>query len=163
MNDMLNLTTIKINPDYIDISILLDDIKTCIEPLVSNKNIKVNMNISKEEIYLYADYIRLKQVFIDVIKNSIDTFDKLSKEKIINIKISLKKNKIITKIEDNSKGLTKQELKKLNDPFYTSDGKNKGLTSTLASEIIKCHKGEIEFKSKLNKGNTTIITLPINT
>lgn len=160
MNDMLSLNRIKINPDYMDINVLLEDIKMCIKPLIHGKNIKVNINISKEEIYIYADYTRLKHVFIDIIKNSIESLSKTSKEKVINIDVTLNKNKIITTIKDNGKSMTKQELKKLSDSYYIPNSKNKALGITLANEIIKCHNGEIEYKSKARKGNITRIILP---
>ena len=81
-------------------------------------------------------------------------------EKIINIDVTLNKNKIITTIKDNGKSMTKQELKKLSDSYYIPNSKNKALGITLANEIIKCHNGEIEYKSKARKGNITRIILP---
>lgn len=160
MNDMLNVTKIKIDPDYMDINVLLEDIKMCIQPLIKNKNIKVNMKLGKEETYIYADYTRLKHVFIDIIKNSVESLSGLSRERIISIDVSLNKNKIITTIKDNGKGMTKEELKEMNMPFYIPNSKNKALGVTLANEIIKCHNGEIEYLSKENKGTIVIITLP---
>ena len=143
-----------------DINLLLEDIRECIDPLIKNKNIKINMKLTKEETYIYADYIRLKQVFIDIIKNSVEDFDKTHKQRMINIDVSLKRNKVITTIRDNGKGMTRKELEELQQPIYSPGGKNKALGITLSNEIIKCHKGEIEFFSKINKGTTTIITLP---
>lgn len=160
MNDMLNMTKIKIDPDYMDINVLLEDIKLCIQPLIKNKNIKINMKLNKEETYIYADYTRLKHVFIDIIKNSVESLSGLSRERVISIDVSLNKNKIITTIKDNGKGMTKEELKEMNMPFYIPNSKNKALGVTLANEIIKCHNGEIEYLSKVNKGTVAIITLP---
>lgn len=160
MNDMLNMTKIKIEPDYMDINVLLEEIKICIEPLTKNKNIKVNMKLTKEETYIYADYTRLKQVFIDIIKNSVESLDNISKERIINIDVSLNKNKIITTIKDNGRGMTKEEINQMYMPFYIPNSKNKALGVTLANEIIRCHNGEIECFSKVDKGTTTIVTLP---
>lgn len=160
MNDMLNMTKIKIEPDYMDINVLLEDIMLCIKPLIRNKNIKIKMRLAKNEMYIYADYTRLKHVFIDIIKNSIESLNKTKREKVINIDVTLKKNKILTTIKDNGVGMTKQELKQMNMPYYIPDSKNKALGLTLSNEIIKCHKGEIEYFSKENKGTIAIITLP---
>ena len=160
MNDMLNFTKIKISPEYMDINVLLEDIKLSVSPITKNKNIKVNIKVSKDELYVYADYIRLKQVFVNIIKNCIENLEDNSNQKIINIEVTLKRNQIITTINDNSKGMTKNELRELNKPFYTPNGRNRALEATLVNEIIKCHDGEISFMSKLNKGTTAVIKLP---
>ena len=159
MNDMLNLNNIKINPDYMDINLLLEDINMCIKPLVGSKNVVININLSKEEMFVYADYTRLKHVFIDIIKNSVDSLSNKHDKRIINIDVTLKNNKIITTIKDNAI-VSKNELNDLSDIYYIPNSKNKSLGITLAQQIIKCHNGKLEFLTKSKKGNITRIILP---
>ena len=67
-------------------------------------------------------------------------------------------------ISDTGCGISKNNLSKITDPFYTTKdpGKGTGLGLSVSYTIIQDHKGNLEIQSELNKGTTAIITLPIS-
>ena len=142
LEDFLSINRLKINIDIIDISLLIEEVITNFEPLLQSKHIKVNFN--QDEIYIEADYERLKQVFINLIKNSIEA---INDNGIIDIFITLKNKYIIINVKDNGIGMTKEEIKKLNYPFYTTKQNGTGLGLYLSKEIIKKHNGTMNFES----------------
>lgn len=142
LEDFLSINRLKINIDIIDISLLIEEVITNFEPLLQSKHIKVNFN--QDEIYIEADYERLKQVFINLIKNSIEA---INDNGIIDIFITLKNKYIIINVKDNGIGMTKEEIEKLNYPFYTTKQNGTGLGLYLSKEIIKKHNGTINFES----------------
>ena len=142
LEDFLSINRLKINIDIIDISLLIEEVITNFEPLLQSKHIKVNFN--QEEIYIEADYERLKQVFINLIKNSIEA---INDNGIIDIYVTLKNNYIIVNVKDNGIGMTEEEIEKLNYPFYTTKQNGTGLGLYLSKEIIKKHNGSMNFKS----------------
>ena len=111
--------------------------------------------------YIYGDYNRLHQVFVNVIKNAVEAMEEAD-EKIITIKDMVLKNKIIIKIKDTGEGIDKEILKKIGEPFYTSKKNGTGLGVPLSIEIINAHGGSLNFLSEDVKGTTVQITLPID-
>lgn len=159
MNDFLNLTKLKVNKTIIDVSLLLDDVCNSVEALLIGKNIHFMFDIVDEEVFIEGDYDRLKQVFINLVKNSVESIDK-DKIGIIKLKMLIKKNVVIT-LEDNGVGMDKNMLEKVGKAFYTTKEKGTGLGVKLSVEIIELHNGKIKYSSRLNKGTTVKIELPL--
>ena len=63
---------------------------------------------------------------------------------------------------DSGSGIKKENLVKINDPFFTtkSPGAGVGLGLSITYSIIQEHKGKIKVNSKIDEGTTFIITLP---
>ncbi|MCB0742983.1 MAG: PAS domain-containing sensor histidine kinase, partial [Ignavibacteriae bacterium] len=64
-------------------------------------------------------------------------------------------------IEDTGKGLTKEELKNLFDPFYTNREGGTGLGLAITYSIIMEHSGTVQALNRKTKGAKFIIKLPI--
>ena len=160
MKDFLNLTRLKVDKSIMDISLLLDDLINSTNTLLTELNIKFKYQILDDEMYINGDYNRLKQVFINLIKNSIEAIPK-NREGIIKLCINLKKDNILISIEDNGIGISKNKINKIGEPFFTTKEKGTGLGVRLSTEIIEQHNGSIKYVSKEGKGTKVIITLPI--
>ena len=158
MNDFLNLTKLSINKNVIDFSLFLDDVCNSIEPLILHKNIHFMFDIIEDEVFIEGDYDRLKQVLINLIKNSMESID--NKIGVIKLKMVVKKQVIIT-ISDNGCGMSKETIEKIGNAFYTTKEKGTGLGVKLSMEIIEQHNGNIKYKSKEGEGTTVIIKLPL--
>lgn len=157
MNDFLNLTKLKVKKSVMDISLLLDDISEEIDTLLCNTNINFIYEGIDEEVYIDGDYDRLKQVFINIIKNSIESIDN-DKIGLIKLKMEVKKNILIT-ISDNGVGISKEFIKRIGEPFFTTKNNGTGLGVKLSIEIIELHDGKIKYISKENEGTTVKIKL----
>jgi len=156
MDEFLDLKRIKLNKDLMDFNLLLDDIKETTKLVLNNNGVKFELNNSKDEVIIDGDYDKLKQVLMNLIKNSYEA-------ECNNIKIDLKTSKDFLKVRivDNGKGISKYDLKKIGTPLYTTKVAGTGLGVSLSKEIIKQHEGEIKYDSKINKGTKVTIILPI--
>lgn len=67
---------------------------------------------------------------------------------------------IIIEVQDNGVGISRDHLKKIFDPFFSTKRLGKGLGLSLASGIIKSHHGTIKVYSKEDKGSNFQIMLP---
>lgn len=159
LKDFLSITKINIEKDIIDVNMLLEDVIKKFMPLLTEKKIEVITNIDDEELYLNADYNRLSQVFINVIKNSIESFDE-TKESKIEIRVYEKSKSIEVVIQDNGIGIPKDNLKKMNEPFFTTKQNGTGLGVYLSREIVKAHNGTMKYTSN-EEGTKVTITLPL--
>ena len=158
MADFMEYSKIKINKDVMDIVMLMDDIYESFEVLINGKNIKFIYNNSYDEIYLMGDYDRLKQVFVNVIKNSIES---INKNGIINIDIDKCDKNVIISISDNGIGMNEEELSNIKEMFFTTKKNGTGLGVALSNEIILAHNGELSYDSKKYEGTKCTIKLPI--
>lgn len=159
MDDFLDYTKLKINKEDVDIVYLLEEIEEEFKPILKNKNVKYLSNLPDDEIYLNLDYNRMKQVFVNVFKNSIEA----SKgSEIINLNLVESNNNITITIEDNGDGMSSETLSKIGEVFYTTKERGTGLGVSLSKEIIKLHGGEMRYTSSIGKGTTVYITLPTN-
>lgn len=158
MNDFMEYSKIKLEINELDLSMLLEDIYDALNVLLSSKNISFSYINNYEEIYLNGDYDRLKQVFINIIKNGVESIDDKGK---IECNVSIIKNNVIIKISDNGRGMSKEELEHIKEIFYTTKKNGTGIGVSLSTEIVNLHGGSLEYDSIENVGTTCTITLPI--
>lgn len=149
-----HLNIIKNNMNYYD---LLMEAKDTILPFFNDKNITLNIE-SEKELLITADYNRLKQVLINILKNSTEALDQNGK---INIKSYIINNKLITTIKDNGHGMDKNTINNLFTPFYSKKSFGTGLGLCLSKEIIELHNGSIKYTSKLNEWTEVKIVIPV--
>ena len=160
MSDFMEFSKIKIDKEIIDINFLLEDIKEELQLLINNKNIKFNCQITKEEIFIEGDYNRLKQVFVNIVKNSIEAIEEKGTISIVTHSL---KDKYYIEIEDTGCGMDEYTLSKIKEMFFTTKIKGSGLGVSLSNEIVKAHNGSIDYVSKPNKVTKVIVKLPTTT
>lgn len=158
MTDFMQFSKIKLNKELVDINLLLDDIYDNFKLINKFKNITLEYYENEEEIYIEGDYNRLKQVLINLIKNSAES---IAKKGNIVIKTKSDMNNFEIFVIDNGCGMSKETLNKIKDIFYTTKEKGSGIGVSLSNEIIKAHGGNLDYYSELEKGTSVKITLPI--
>lgn len=118
-----------------------------------------------EDVMVYADYDRLIQIFINIVKNSIQ-FTKNGK---IYLRGRTGHNETIIEIEDTGIGMEKEEIENIWQRFYKADlsrTNNKygefGLGLSIVKQLVLLHNGEINVTSKKGEGTKFEIRLPLD-
>jgi len=109
----------------------------------------------------------MQQVFLNIVTNARDAM--LPKGGKLEIETKRVKENIEVSISDTGKGIEKEDLGKLFEPFYTtkrtigedSEFQGTGLGLSVSYGIVKRHGGTIKVKSELNKGSTFTVKLPL--
>lgn len=158
LEDFLSLNKIKIEKDILDINIVLEEVISSFKLYLKEHKIKLKQIIKDEEIYINGDYNRLREVLVNVIKNSIEA---IKKEGTITIWTETKNENIYIYIKDNGIGIDKETLKKIDEPFFTTKQKGTGLGVPLSKEIIERHNGKLIYESEKQKFTLVTIILPI--
>lgn len=158
LGDFLSITKINIEKEEMDLNLLLEETIECLDPILKNKSIQFISDITEEEIYIQADYNRLKQTIVNIIKNSRES---IPESGVIKLSTNKNKNNVKIYIEDNGIGMTKEELSKIKEAFFSTKQTGTGLGVYMANEIITAHQGTLEYFSKKNLGTRVVITLPI--
>lgn len=159
ISDFSSLSKINIEKEEIDINDLLEDTLANLKELFSKK--QINYEYSGDKLLINADYNRLMQVFINILKNSVEALEQ-SNNKLIKIYLKENKDSIVIEFIDNGIGMDEEVFKNFKNPFYTTKINGTGLGTVLSNEIVKAHDGVIKYSSVLNKGTKVMIELPKN-
>lgn len=158
MSDFMEFSKIKIDKEIIDINMLLEDIEDELKLLVNSRDIEFSCRKVLDEVYIEGDYNRLKQVFVNIVKNSLEAIEGSGKIEIIT---HILKGQYYIEIIDNGCGMDEEVLEKVKEMFFTTKVKGSGLGVSLSNEIIKAHNGSLVYSSKVGKGTKVVVKLPI--
>ena len=132
---------------------------------MESSSIKVTTQLDSDLPTTMADAGQLQQVFLNIILNAetemINTHDKGN----LTIKTERIDNTIQVSFKDDGPGIPNKNLDKIFNPFFTTRevGKGAGLGLSVSHGIVHQHGGKIYAKSKIGKGATFIVELPIVT
>lgn len=160
----LNTKGMLLDKTTFDINKVIRDTAASFEGTCTHKNLRLNLVLTGEEMYVHADMVKIQQVLYNLLDNAI----KFSfQDSSIKIETTEKKNKLYISVKDYGVGIAKDEIKLVWDRFYKSDasrGKDKkgtGLGLSITREIIHSHGENINLISTLGAGSEFIFTLPI--
>lgn len=157
MADFSELNKVKLNKELIDINLLTEEVCDSLKLLTKSKNISLLFD-NTEEVYLTVDFNKIKQVLINIVKNSIEA---INSEGYIKINTYKKGKYFYLEIIDNGIGMDEKTLDRIAEMFFTTKNNGTGLGIALSNEIIKAHNGNIIYDSKINCGTKVTIKLPL--
>ncbi|GLX66101.1 ATP-binding protein [Paenibacillus glycanilyticus] len=103
---------------------------------------------------------QLKQVFLNILKNAIESMPK-GGEILIGLRIDPSGECLIA-IQDQGCGIPEEHLQRLGQPFYSLKEKGTGLGLMISHKIIKQYHGRITYESKVGEGTRIEIRLPVH-
>ena len=114
-----------------------------------------------------GDEAKLLQVFLNIIKNAIESMDKGGR---LEVSTSPSKESVreggrikrwaLINMKDTGRGISEKDLQKIFIPFYTKKKDGTGIGLAFSKKIIKDHGGLIKVKSQLHKGTSFSIYIP---
>lgn len=169
INDIIDLNRLEngkmqIMEKEIDFKKFLEDLLTIVQPEAENKGLSLESNISGiESKYIVADRLRLEQILLNIISNSIEYTEKGGK---ITLEVKEVESKLPTRADfeivltDTGVGMTQDQLKNIFEAFVNekSDTVNSNYGSGLGMAITKSFVdllgGQIRVESKPGEGST---------
>ena len=159
----LNTQGLLLNKVHFDINQVIRNTAASFEATCRQKNIRFELVLTGELLYVYADVDKIQQVLYNLIDNAIKFSHSGS---FIKLETSEKKKRILVSVKDSGIGIPKDDLKMIWERFYKSDlsrGKDKkgtGLGLSITKEIIAAHNENINVISTPGEGTEFIFTLP---
>lgn len=153
----------KIAPDTINVNSLINEIVDLLRINARLKNITISVNEKTENNIVYINENELKQVILNLLKNSFESIQQEGEVEIIIDKAStFNDNYIVITIRDTGTGINNS--KDYFTPFYSTksnNGKNTGLGLSLVYSIITKYKGTVKISNREDRqGCEVIITFP---
>lgn len=158
IQDFLATSHVKINPEEMDMNLLLEEVIHNFKPILKQKKIVLESFIDDKEYYMMGDYYRLNQVLINLLKNAIEAMKEKGK---LHIHTEVEHQQLMIYIKDNGEGISDENLKKIVEPFFTTKENGTGLGVGLSIDIVKKHHGSIQYYSKQGIGTTVVLTFPL--
>ncbi|MFD5259721.1 ATP-binding protein [Bacillus wiedmannii] len=121
-------------------------------------NIQVELYADTKDISIECSENQLKQVFINILQNSIEAMPDGGKI-TIHIK-EINDEGVIIHVIDEGIGIPEERIKRLGEPFYSTKEKGTGIGLMLSYKIIESHQGNISIMSEVGVGTTVTIYLP---
>jgi len=129
--------------------------------LYSSNKIKFTFTKFNKSLNIDVDKNKLRQVFINLIENSIDALEKI-KEPEIKIAFYKKNNLLIFDFIDNGDGIPEDIIHRIYEPYVTSKIKGTGLGLAIVYKIIEEHGGDITIINNKPRGVKVNFRIPYN-
>ena len=176
INDILDISKVesgKLNLSPVTFSIVecAENLVNISQPMVKEKNIDFNFRVSHfEHEYLYADQLRINQIFINILSNAVKYTEPGG---TVDVDIREEKGetdktvKITYVVADTGIGMTPEYMQHMYDPFTRQTDsrvntiQGTGLGLSITKKMIDLMNGTIDCESEVGKGTTFTVQLEI--
>ena len=142
------------------VDLIRDNIKLLNE---IDKSIQIRFLKNNDQILIDSDKEQLSRVFLNLIKNSIESIIQKSEKnpnfnKKITIELTQDDSHINVNMEDNGVGFSelKDNIKDILNPYFTTKKNGTGLGLSIVNKIVNDHNGKIDFVSIKNGARINI-------
>ncbi len=171
INDVLDMSRIESGAVTLEkkaenLEVILDTLKSIVQADMDNKQLDFNMNVDIDDKYVVCDKLRLNQVLLNVLSNSIKYTESGGKVSLNLIQIGTTKSgygMYEFRINDNGMGMSREFVKTIFEPFTrmksstVSGIQGTGLGMAITKNIVDMMDGDIDVDSK--EGEGTKITI----
>ena len=125
-------------------------------------DVEITTNLAENLPNAKIDEEQIKRVFVNLIDNAIEAFDKKQVGKTIELKTFYDKARdlIVAEVCDNGAGISPADFQKLFQPYFSTKGRGTGLGLAIVQRIISEHHGKIRAVNNSSKGAKFIVELP---
>ena len=186
VEDLLTLSKaetgeIRLNKEDINLTEILSEVVAQMDRLAKSKKLHLSASNHHQDIHIFGDALRLRELFINLIENGIkyteeggsiriimqkeypppvtDQSDRVEREKGQFVKII---------VSDTGIGIAKEDEERIFDRFFRVDKARSreqggsGLGLSICKWIVEAHQGEIGVESELAKGSSFVVRLPLS-
>ena len=140
---------------------IIEEIKHVVEvmvPYANMQSVEIHTQFINYEYYISGEKQRLRQCFLNIIKNGIEA---ITNQGTVQIHIFHLKNNVVIEITDTGCGMTKEQVERLGTPYYSTKENGTGLGMMVVFNIINAMHGRINITSEKSKGTCFSITFPL--
>jgi signal transduction histidine kinase len=139
---------------------LIRDTLTLLESEAKMNNVQLRAEFEPDLPPVTGEASQLKQVFVNIMKNGMES---MPGGGLLQIQLTRDpaENMLVLQFTDQGVGISKEDLLRLGEPFFTRKDNGNGLGLMVTQQIVAGHRGTIVFSSVLGEGTTVHIRLPL--
>jgi signal transduction histidine kinase/CheY-like chemotaxis protein len=168
VNDVLDLSqadmgSMAISCDWCSIQRIVDEAFDVIRPLFTSKGLYLSGNLPAEEIKIYCDVTRIREVTINLLSNA----GRFTEKGGVVLEAYEQGSWVTISVKDTGPGISAENQKKLFEPFQQLDSSirrqhgGSGLGLAISKRFVEVHGGQMWLESKLGVGTTVSFSLPV--
>lgn len=144
--------------EVLSVQMELEHVVKVMKPFAGWKNIDIQLQNDELEAHILADRQKFHQALINIIRNGIEAMPDGG-----TFKLQFKKSHSTVSILliDEGIGMTKEEVQRLGEPYFSTKSKGTGLGMMVAYSIVRQMDGEIGVQSEKGKGTSFILEFPL--
>ena len=167
INDVLDLSKIEagrieIHPVNVALDVLVDDCLHTIEPMASNKELRLVKEVETDLPTLFADKVKLEQILTNLLSNAV----KFTEEGTITLTARRRDGEVAIAVADTGIGMPEQALELIFEEFRQVDSTaareygGTGLGLSISRHLARLMSGDITVESTVGVGSTFTVRLP---
>jgi signal transduction histidine kinase len=157
LNDVLDLSrAVQIDGNPQPVGKIFQDAARKVSP--SGTAVKIEFELSQDLPAIAVDRAALSKAFQAILTNCTES---RGQELEISVSIGRRDQTIAITVRDNGEGISRENLTRVRDPFFSTRPKKAGLGLTIADRIIRLHSGYLEIESERGTGTIITMYLPI--
>ena len=176
INDILDISKVEsgkltLTPAAFSITEVAENLANIAQPMVEDKSIDFSIHTNDmEHEYLYADQLRINQVFINIMSNALKYTEPHGRVDVDLQELASDTPgmvRLVYRVADTGMGMSEEFMERMYDSFsrQTDSRVNKvqgtGLGLAITKQMVDLMGGTIECQSKLGEGTTFTVTLDV--
>ena len=127
-------------------------------------DVQITATLAENLPNVMIDDEQIRRVFVNLIENAFEAFDKSQTDKQIFVKTfhDAARDLIVAEISDNGNGITPADFQKLFQPYFSTKGRGTGLGLAIVQRIVHEHHGKIKAVANKPNGAKFIIEIPVS-
>jgi two-component system, sporulation sensor kinase E len=130
-----------------------------LRPEIENRGIEIEMKLARRLSATPIDATQMQQVLVNLIKNASQA---MSKGGTLTLQTGENDDGVWVSVSDTGGGIPQEQINRIFEPFYTTKKTGSGLGLMIVQRIVRLHGGKIELESRVGKGTTFRIWLPLH-
>ena len=153
---------VDVKMEKLDLRNIWEGVDILVAPDIQHAEIKLDVEISKKPIWVKGNRLRLEQILVNLISNSIAAMQG-EVEKMIQVKILSDDSYGVFSVTDSGHGLGENSIEQLKEPFHTTraSGDGMGLGLAISAGIVKEHDGAFDAKNATDGGAIFSVKIPL--
>jgi two-component system sensor histidine kinase HydH len=147
-----------LNLAQVDLAVLINETVALARREMAEKGVQIEVSVPEKLPSLRLDAPRIRQALLNLLLNAVQAMPRGGR---IHVAVASTKKYVQLNVVDSGIGISKQQLGKIFEPFYTTKEKGSGLGLAMVTKIIEDHDGQIRVQSEPDKGTNFSLLLPI--
>jgi signal transduction histidine kinase len=131
-----------------------------VEPLASERNVRLCLHTPSEPVLLAMDLGQIHQALTNLLVNALHASPS---GETVDVTIERVGKDVLISVSDHGEGIPEEQAAQIFEPFYTTKraGEGTGLGLSVAQGIVREHNGRITVETKRGRGAIFRVTLPL--
>jgi signal transduction histidine kinase len=143
------------------------DVHAVVREVVTNagasSQVDLRLDLAPGPAVVIGDAVVLRRIFENLVDNAVDSL--ASKAGAVSVSTGLVSNeaqesRVRVTVADTGSGMTREQLDKIFDDFYTTKADGTGLGLSIVRRLVMDLNGSVSVESEVGKGSRVIVDLP---